>query len=191
MVQLSQAENLQQAPTRRTQPAPVSWNVEGLSPSLSKQLAAIKAHTDRDEYARALEAIPAHSSDQELVNCRAVCLMRLRNFEKAIGLLRGVVLNKSTVRLRPEIADHIKINFAIALFYGGEPAGAMEALSEIRLESDPGVKLLRAEEKSWTAQMNLFRRLDWYLNRIAPKLQPQPPVESVGRFIWDVAPVYS
>ena len=66
--------------------------------------------------------------------------MRMGKFAQAIVPLRSIALNTSTFHLRPEIPEHIKINFAIALFFGGEPAGGLDALADISREDDPQVQ---------------------------------------------------
>ncbi len=153
---------------------------------LDSRLKQVKILMDQGSYQRAFDAIPNNSSDIELLNCRAVCLMRMGKFAQAIVPLRSVALNLSTFHLRPEIPEHIRINFAIALFFGGEPAGSFDALADIKREDDPQVKMLRARAKAWTDSMNWLRRFDWYVNRVAPKIGPTPGSEVVGYMAWEL-----
>ncbi|MCA9132081.1 MAG: hypothetical protein KDA45_02965 [Planctomycetales bacterium] len=153
---------------------------------LDPKLKIVKNLAEQGEYERAFRALPSRPGDHEVQNCRAVCLMRMHKFAQAIGPLRTVALNTSTFRVRSEVADHIKINFAIALFFGGEPLGGLEVLGELKMEQDPSVQMVRAAAKQWSAEMSFFRRLDWYFNRVAPKQGPRAPAEPVGRFLWEL-----
>ena len=158
---------------------------------LDSRLKQVKVLTDQGDYQRAFNAVPNNSSDVEVINCRAVCLMRMGKFAQAIAPLRSLALNTSTFHVRPEIPEHIQINYAIALFFGGEPAGGLDALADIKREDDPQVRMVRSRSKLWSASMNLWRRFDWYLNRIAPKQGPTPPAEPVGYFAWEVSDKHS
>ena len=153
---------------------------------LDSRLKQVKLQIDQGNYQRAFDAIPNNSSDIEVLNCRAVCLMRMGKFAQAIVPLRSIALNTSTFHLRPEIPEHIKINFAIALFFGGEPAGGLDALADISREDDPQVQALRARAKAWSASMNWLKRFDWYVNRVAPKIGPTPGSEVVGYLAWEL-----
>lgn len=168
------------------QPLPTTIDAYQLDPKLR----LVKSLTDKGEYDRALEALSKNSTDPEVLNCRGVCLLRMHEFAKAISPLRMVALNPSTFHLKENVAMHIKINLAIALFFGGEPGGGLDTLAEIKnSENDPEVLMIHRHTKRWVQEMNLFRRLDWYLNRIAPKKGPVPPVEPIGRFLWDIEKV--
>lgn len=157
---------------------------------LDPQLRLVKSLTDKGEYIRALEALSKNSTDPEVLNCRGVCLLRMHEFAKAISPLRMAALNPSTFHLKESVASHIKVNLATALFFGGEPGGGLDTLAEVKnSENDPGALMIHRHTKQWVQQMNLFRRLDWYLNRIAPKNGPVPPLEPIGRFLWDLEKV--
>jgi hypothetical protein len=168
------------APTKPTDASSVVFS------KLDSRLKQVKLLTDQGLYQRAFDTIPNNSSDMEVLNCRAVCLMRMGKFAQAIAPLRSVALNMSTFHLRPEIPEHIKINYAIALFFGGEPAGGLDALADIQREDDPQVQMLRARAKAWAASMNWLRRLDWHVNRVAPKLGPTPGSAVVGYLAWEL-----
>ncbi len=141
----------------------------------------------KGEYQLALGVLPAANQDIEVRNICAVCLMRMNRFKEAIGLLRTVTLNTQINRVREDVADHIRINFAIALFFGGQPAGGLEALQEIDRENDSSVIMLREQTRRWVSQMTFWRRLDWRMSRIAPRTLPVPPDAPLGKCFWDVA----
>jgi hypothetical protein len=150
------------------------------------RLKQVKSLTDQGAYEQAFRAIPTSNSDLEIVNTRAVCMMRMGKFAPAITLLRSVALNTSTFHLRSEVPHHVKLNYATALFFGGEPAGGMDALADLQREDDPQVKILRQQCKTWVKSMNMWRRLDWYFNRIAPKAGPPLPALPVGYLTWEL-----
>jgi hypothetical protein len=153
---------------------------------LNPKLKRVRESVEKGDYQRALGLLPADSRDLEILNSRAVCLMRLGRFEQAFTLLRSSVLHLGTLAARAQVPDHMKINFATALFYGGHPSGALDMLAEIRREDDVAVKQLRQATAQWVAEMGWLRRLDWKLNRIDPKKLPTVPQMPVGRFSWEV-----
>lgn len=150
------------------------------------RLKQVKSLTDQGDYQQAFRTIPTHNTDLEILNTRAVCMMRMGQFAPAITLLRSVTLNTSTFHLRSEVPLHVKVNYACALFFGGEPAGGLDALADIQREDDPQVKMLRQQCQVWVSNMNLWRRLDWYFNRVAPKVGPPLPNSAVGYFVWEL-----
>jgi hypothetical protein len=139
------------------------------------------------DYDRALAALPEVHRDLEIRNVAAVCMIRLGRFKDAIDLLRTVTVNSNINRMRDDVPIHIRINFAIALFYGGQPAGGLEALYEVDRDDDPAVLMLREHARRWVSGMSFLRRLDWRFNGIAPKTLPVPPPEPLGRCFWDLA----
>lgn len=141
---------------------------------------------DKGEFQKALMSLPSSNRDLEVRNVCAVCLMRMNRFEEAIDLLRTVSINSNINRLRDDIPLHIKINFATSLYFGGRPAGGLEALQELRCDDHPAVKLVREHARDWVSQMSFIRRFDWRLNGIAPKQLPAPPSQPVGICVWDL-----
>lgn len=174
------------APNSTSKPLQSPGTARGLE-RLSPKLRLVKNLTDKGEYQRALEALSNNTADPEELNCRGVCLLRMHEFVKAIGPLRMVALNSRNLRIHEHVANHIKVNYALALFFGGEPRGGLDALSEFKAsENDPSVLMLRRQLKQWVEGMKLLRRIDWYLNRIAPPKGPVPPDEPIGQFLWDL-----
>jgi len=141
------------------------------------------------DYEQALAALPEVHRDLEIRNVAAVCMIRLGRFKDAIDLLRTVTVNSNINRMRDDVPAHIRINFAIALFYGGQPAGGLEALYEVAQDDEPSVIRLREHARRWVSEMSFLRRLDWRMNGIAPKRLPEPPAEPLGRCFWDLEPI--
>jgi len=165
----------------KTQPTPTE-----IAFKLEPKLLHARQLMDRGEFQKALTSLPASNRDLEVRNVCAVCLMRMNRFEEAIDLLRTVSINSSINRLRDDVPVHIRINFATSLYFGGRPAGGLEALQELRCDDHPAVKLVREHARGWVAQMSFIRRLDWKLNGIAPKQLPTPPSQPLGICIWDL-----
>jgi hypothetical protein len=166
---------------------PVVSTVALPSTKLSEKLLLVKGAAASGDYTRAILVLPADNREPEFLNCRAVCLLRMHRFEEAVDLLRGVVLSPGTVILRSGVPRHYAVNFAIALFYGGRPAGAIDILDELNSEQDESVRKFRQSIDEWVRSMSFFARLDWKLNRIPPKKLPTVPAFGLGQFTWDLA----
>jgi len=141
----------------------------------------------KGDYQAALNALPAVHRDLETRNIYAVCMMRMSRFQEAIDLLRQATVDPTLNRMRTDVPDHIRINFATALFFGGRPSGGLEALAEINRDDDPAVILVRECARKWISSLGFIRRLDWHLNGIAPKQLPLPPDTPLGRCLWDIS----
>jgi hypothetical protein len=147
----------------------------------------VKKLTDKGEYARALDVLSKYTTNPETLNSRGVCLLRMHKFAEAIGPFRMAALNMGSMQVHEHIASHIKINFAIALFFGGFPAGGLDTLSEFKhSENDPGVSMLRKQAELWEQSMSPWRRFYWRVTRIAPAKAPPTPKDPIGRFVWDL-----
>jgi hypothetical protein len=160
---------------------------QGKSPALSEKLLRVKEAAATGDYARAIQILPADNRAPEFQNCRAVCLIRMQRFEDAIGALRAVVLNQGTLAVHTEVPRHYVVNLATALFFGGRQAGAYDLLAELSCEEDEKIRQLRQLMGEWERSMSFLARLDWKVNRIAPKKQPTAPDRSLGQFTWDLS----
>ena len=171
--------------TRLTFPDSGPNHTAELVQSADAKFDLVKHWVGKGDYQRALQTLPVDSRDAEIRNCRAVCLIRMHQFEAAVDLLRADVLNAGTMAVKEKVAEHIKINFATALLFGGHPAGALDVLSELNRESHPDVQVLRTAIDQWMEQMSWFRRFDWRFNRVAPNTRPLVPPQTLGRFCWE------
>lgn len=154
---------------------------------LDRELRSIKNLTSAGEFAKALDVLSKFSTNPENLNCRGVCLLRLRKYAEAIGPFRLAALDLGTMQVHKSIATHIKINFAIALFFGGFPAGGVSTLAELgQVDLAPGAIMLRQQIRLWEQGMSSWQRLYWRLTRIAPAIAPSPPEFPIGQFIWDL-----
>jgi len=155
--------------------------------SLDPKLLRARELMAKGDYQAALNALPSVHRDLETRNTYAVCMMRMARFQEAIDLLRQVTVDTTLNRMRPDVPDHIRINFATALFFGGRPSGGLEALVEINRDDDPAVILVRDGARKWISNMSFIRRLDWRINGVAPKQLPIPPDTPLGRCLWEVS----
>jgi hypothetical protein len=176
----TQQENLPSTSSAVTKSPPS----EPLLP-LDETMRRIKALVDRNNYQKALEVIPASNSKPELRNARAVCLMRLHDFPTAVQVFRTFALTEYSQTMKANLPEYMKVNFAIALFFGGQPAGGWAAMNELETTRDDQILIVREACRNWIAGFGFFKRLDWKLNKIAPESLPPIPVEPLGRFGWE------
>jgi hypothetical protein len=165
------AETIQSNP-----PSPVK-----VAPKLEKAY----AYACKGKYQQALEAIPVDSREEELRNNRAVCLIRMHQFEWAIPILKELVISSHISMTRDNVPEYIKANYAVALFYGGLPGGANDMMTELSDSKLPAVGQLRSLMAQWTKSLGFWKRLDWKINGIAPKQRPLPPDLPLGQFSWE------
>ncbi len=112
-------------------------------------------------------------------HARAVCLIRLGHYLKAIEILRGLVLSPGCTWMRPDVPLLYKTNFATALLMGGHPAGCRSILGEIMAPSDPSVMRLQATLNRWEGTLSFWERINWRWFSIEPANRPVP-VDSAG-----------
>src|SRR4051812_5805649 len=100
---------------RETTPTARAWppEVAGVLDSVESLL-----HAGRPQQALDLLA-SARFSSPWAANATAVCLLRLGRAERAVELLRDLVLSAGGVCLRPDAPSTFKINFATALLAAG------------------------------------------------------------------------
>lgn len=103
------------------------------------------------------------AADALLKNARGVCLMRMRQPEKAIRIYRELTLTGGGIVLRPNVPLIFKTNYATALLMSGNVGGGCEILHELRNEDHPRIAQLQAAVANWKAGLMLFQRLMWRL----------------------------
>lgn len=140
---------------------------------------------NQHEYQTVLGLLNVEHRDDETKNLRGVCLLRLHEFEKAIAVFRGLVLEPAGVWSRSDLPGFIKVNFALALFYGGHPSGAMDVLTEVHVNHEPSALALMEHVQQWKSEMNWWQRALWTAFNVTPSLKPVLPTEDLGTFAWD------
>jgi hypothetical protein len=156
-------------------------------PPLDAKSRRIRSLIDGGQYQRALDLLPTSQCTDDIRNTRAVCLMRMGQFESAVQVFRLFALTGYSQTIKKDLPEYIKVNYSAALFFGGQPSGGWAALQEVRSDNDPQAEIIRRACQRWVAEMGFFRRLDWRINRIAPATLPTVPQEPIGRFSWEVA----
>jgi len=92
-------------------------------------------------------------------NARAVCLMRLGQFEDALRILNSLAFPHGGVTMSPDAPLQVKVNHATALLLSGNVAGCLATLGELREEMHPSVERLRQAIFVWRRSQGLWRRL--------------------------------
>ncbi len=120
------------------------------------------------EHQQALDLLRKMGDAAAVRNARGVCLMRLRRFDDALGVLGALVLKPGCTWVRAELPTIYKANYATALMLSGHPSGALEVLAEIRDETHASVRQLRAAIKKWESGLPFWQKLNWRFGRIEP-----------------------
>lgn len=123
---------------------------------------------ERNDPDAAFRLLQSQGSSPEVVNLRAVCLMRMGNAEAALALMRSIALQPGCTWMRSPLPNAFKINFATALLMNGLPNGCADALDEIDDEALPAVQNLRAVLAEWSKSLPFIQRMQWRLGRVAP-----------------------
>ncbi|MFH2001752.1 MAG: hypothetical protein ABIK28_18855 [Planctomycetota bacterium] len=114
---------------------------------------------DAGDARSALELIERHgTSTVELKNAHGVCLLRLGQIERAVGLFRNLVVLEGTTTLEQGLPTAYKTNFATSLLLAQNVSGCIAVLDEILDDEDPGVIRLRNAVKNWKKKLTPFRR---------------------------------
>ena len=105
-------------------------------------------------------------------NRRAVQLLRERQVDEALCILRSLVLKPGCTWMRPEVPSLVKRNFATALLLAGHPSGCLAILAEINDEAHPRAQQLRAAIKRWEKTLSFWQWLNWRTGWIEPTNRP-------------------
>jgi hypothetical protein len=133
---------------------PFDWPTD-LKPILEKVTTVL----DRDGPKAALELLAGYKTPSGwLTNARAVCLMRLGEPQRAVDLLRGLVVG-TALSLRSDVPPYFKTNFATALLLSGNLEGCLSALADVRDEGHEQVRQLRDAIRVWKAGLPFLERM--------------------------------
>lgn len=106
-----------------------------------------------------------------VTNARGVCELRLGYPAQAVETLRGLVLGSVGAALRDDVPLVFKTNYAAAQLANGNVTMCLDALAQIRDESNPAVQKLRAAIRQWSAGLTFWQKINWWLGG-----QPDRPV---------------
>ena len=131
-------------------------------PDVHRVLTEIQRLLNEDSIKRALELIDASPIRSPwLTNAAAVCLLRLGEPERALSMLRTLVVNG--IYIRTDAPTVFKTNFATALLLSENLDGCRSALAEIKEADHPAVKKINAAIAQWKSQLRPWQRLNLLL----------------------------
>ena len=104
-------------------------------------------------------------------NAMAVCLLRLGDAPRALGMLKGLVVT-SGVCLRSDVPAVFLINFAAALLLTGNVGGCESALAAVPDRGDPGVQQLRNAIRQWWKGLSFWQKLRWHWGDMPDRAVP-------------------
>ncbi len=102
-----------------------------------------------------------NSVSQEVINARAVCLMRIGRTTDAIRILRSLMLPSGCTWMNPDLPVIYRTNFSTALLLEGLALGARNTLIEIKEKEHPSVVRLRNSVLKWENSLSWWQRLCW------------------------------
>ncbi|MBN1510524.1 MAG: tetratricopeptide repeat protein [Phycisphaerae bacterium] len=109
---------------------------------------------------KAMDVLRRIGSDSPVIrNAYAVCLMRMGETEKAVGVYRRLLLPDGGVVLRGDAPALFKTNYATALLMENNITGCIEILNDMKDEQDPSVERLRDAITRWKKSVAWWRRL--------------------------------
>jgi hypothetical protein len=132
---------------------------EAQAESIDRLVDRVRELLEQDQPHQALEAInesPAKSP--RLSNARAVCQLRLGNPDRALEILRPLVV-QGGIHLRAEVPTAFKLTFAAALLATGNIDGFNATLGEISPEEHPAVASYRDAYRRWRAGLGLWEKV--------------------------------
>lgn len=150
-------------------------------PELSRAIQLI----EKGEYQQAAELLKADTSDPNIVNVKAVLLLRLGRPEAAIDLLRRIVWDLTTMSLKPQVPVYVQLNFATALLLTGKVAACLQIVRAVIDPDNEQANDLLADIRSWEKSQSLLRWLDWKLCGIEHTRDSFPLTRIPGRFGWE------
>ena len=98
-----------------------------------------------------------------VVNARAVCLLRLGDAQRAVELLRGVVLGAGGFGLKEDAPAAFKTNYATAQLLAGNLTGCIVTLAQARDEGHPAVRRLRDALRQRRSRLSFWEKVRSFL----------------------------
>lgn len=127
-------------------PEPQAANVDHVVERVRKLL-------DEGQATEALDAIARSSANSNrLANATAVCQLRLGCPEKAVEILRPLVV-QGGIHLRGDVPPAFKLNFAAALLGTGNVDGFLATLNEVDADDHPATGRYREAYRRWRSSL--------------------------------------
>lgn len=134
------------------------------SPPLSPEqlVDEVRRLLDMDHARQAFDLINARGSGEDVVrNARAVCCLRMGNYEQGLRLLRELVVHRGRVDLREDVPVYFKVNYATALLASGNLSGGEGVLWELAGRPHPRIAELQSAVQSTVKSLSWGRWLLW------------------------------
>jgi len=129
---------------------------------VTELLNKVAATLDAGHPQKALELLQKSKVKSPWVtNSMAVCLLRLGDTQRAIEMLKGLVVT-SGVCFRTDVPAVFLTNFATALLMTHNVSGSMSALANVRDAENPTVQRLRGAIRQWKSDLTLWQKIRWY-----------------------------
>lgn len=132
---------------------------EARAASIDALIEQVRQLLDQDQAKKALDLVGRSTQKSDrLTNAAAVCQIRLGQAEKAVELLRPVVV-QGYIHLREGVPAAFKLTFAAALLGTGNLDGFLATLHEIPRDSHPSVARYEDAYRRWKASRPILDRL--------------------------------
>jgi hypothetical protein len=113
-----------------------------------------------------------------LTNAEGVCEIRRGNVDRAVQVLRNLVMDGNGILMRLDLPVQFRANFAAAMLASGNVAGCLQALSEIKEQTHPAVQSVRRVLTQWKESLSLWQRISFHLG--GEPSQPLPADAQLG-----------
>jgi hypothetical protein len=140
---------------RADAPPDPAWPAE-----LAATLGQVRQLLEAEQADQALEFLSQQKADSVwLTNAAGVCLLRLGQSQRALEVLRGLVLGGAGFSLRQDVPTRFKSNYATAQLLCGMHAACAVTLAQARDEADASVQRLRSGIRRWERSLPFWTRL--------------------------------
>ena len=147
---------------QRSSQSKQNGNQDPRPPDVLELLDKVSATLDAGHPQKALEFLQRSKVRSPWVsNAMAVCLLRLGDTNRAVEMLKGLVVT-SGVCFRTDVPAVFLTNFATALLMAHNVSGSISALSNVRDEANPTVQRLRGAIRKWKAGLSVWQKIRWY-----------------------------
>lgn len=155
--------------------------LEARTASVDQVVQQLRQLLEEGRLEKALEVVgrsPVRST--WLSNAAAVCQIRLGSPEKAVEILRPLVV-QGGIHLRSDVPAAFKLNFAAALLATGNLDGFLATLHEVGTDEHPAAGRYREAYRRWKAGFTLWEKVKMSLGGKAarPFVLDFPPGEVI------------
>jgi len=147
---------------QRSSPTKQNGNQDPRPQEVAELLHRVSTTLDAGHAQKALELLQkSRVKSPWVTNAMAVCLLRLGDTQRAIEMLKGLVVT-SGVCFRTDVPAVFLTNFATALLMAHNVSGCLSALANVRDTENATVQRLRGAIRKWKAGLSLWQKIRWY-----------------------------